>query len=166
MGSIRLLSLAAAATVDAFHLPPPRLPPSKILLNPNDSSNDVRQRCIRNIHFSSPINDSSDILDSDLAAEIDAALLLAQQAIEGSTEEGLDAIADLLLEEPVRRAPSPPKDAPPMPLTTSIAPTPPPPAIDPESEDATEEEEETQPELPPTPPSPISFGRQSCRMSQ
>ena len=69
---------------------------------------------VRNtIRFSS-INDdvSSDIdaLNSELGAEIDAAMELAQQAIEGSTEEGLDEIASLLMEAPPNLVPNPPTD--------------------------------------------------------
>lgn len=157
-----LIVAVAACQVDAFQHPLPILP-SKNLFHPNNNNENT-------IHyFASPINDDvpNDVLDSELAAEVDAALLLAQQAIEGSTEEGLDAIADLLLEEPIRRQPTPPKDAPPTAASAlSIAPTPPtdPPMettsskndADIETQDIIEEKAQTD-QLPPT-TSPTSFG--------
>jgi len=157
-----LILAVAGCQVDAFQHPLPILP-SKNLFHPNNNNENT-------IHyFASPINDDvpNDVLDSELAAEVDAALLLAQQAIEGSTEEGLDAIADLLLEEPIRRQPTPPKDAPPTAASAlSIAPTPPtdPPMettsskndADIETQDIIEEKAQTD-QLPPT-TSPTSFG--------
>ncbi len=156
-----LILAVAGCQVDAFQHPLPILP-SKNLFHPNNNNENT-------IHyFASPINDDvPNVLDSELAAEVDAALLLAQQAIEGSTEEGLDAIADLLLEEPIRRQPTPPKDAPPTAASAlSISPTPPtdPPiesissasATDIETKDIIEEKAQTD-QLPPT-TSPTSFG--------
>ncbi|KAL7449707.1 hypothetical protein ACHAWC_001749 [Mediolabrus comicus] len=162
METMMLILAVAGCQVDAFQHPLPILP-SKNLFHPNNNNENT-------IHyFASPINDDvpNDVLDSELAAEVDAALLLAQQAIEGSTEEGLDAIADLLLEEPIRRQPTPPKDAPPTAASAlSIAPTPPtePPMetisskndADIETQDIIEEKAQTD-QLPPT-TSPTSFG--------
>lgn len=119
-----LVLVAAALKVDAFLQPLRPVVPSKFLLT-NQLSNNIRNT----FHFSS-INDedvSTEInnnLDSELAAEIDVALALAQQAIEGSTEEGLDEIANLLLQEPPRRIPTPPKEAPPIMASSVASPTP------------------------------------------
>jgi hypothetical protein len=102
--SIVVLTVAGLAA-DAFHQP---------LIRPILSSKIGAQLGrVRNtiIYFSSKNDDVSsdmDALDSELAAEIDAALVLAQQAIEGSTEEGLDEIANLLMEAPPNLIPTPP----------------------------------------------------------
>jgi len=149
------LSVAVLTTLaaDAFHQP---LPPQPLRLRAHNSNS---RTAVRNtIHFSSLNDDvSSDIdaLESDLADEIQAALELAQQAIEGSTEEGLDEIANLLLEEPPNLIPTPPEDAPTESIISSGLEVPP--------EETTEEEEEEKQPLPPTsppppPPQSISFG--------
>ena len=126
--SIVVLTVAGLAA-DAFHQP---------LIRPILSSKIGAQLGrVRNtiIYFSSKNDDVSsdmDALDSELAAEIDAALVLAQQAIEGSTEEGLDEIANLLMEAPPNLIPT----------------------------ESVKEVEEKQP-LPPTsppPPQAVSFG--------
>jgi len=151
----RLLStavLAAAASrlaVDAFHQPLIR----PILSSKNIGANIGRVRST--IRFSSIDDDvSSDIaaLDSELAAEIDAALELAQQAIDGSTEEGLDEIANLLMEAPPNLIPTPPKDAPTETVIESLR--------NEESEGTIEltEKQPTPPTSPPPPKTTASFG--------
>jgi len=132
-----VLATASKLAVHAFHQP---------LLRP------ILSCRVRNtIHFSSLEDDvSSDIdaLDSELAAEIDAALALAQQAIEGSTEEGLNEIANLLMEAPPNLIPTPPKEAP----TDFVIE-----AVLIESDD-TNEVKEKQPIPPTSPPKLVSFG--------
>ncbi|KAL7501486.1 hypothetical protein ACHAWT_009381 [Skeletonema menzelii] len=145
--SIAVLT-AAGLAADAFHQP--------LIIQPIPSQLRAHIRVRNTIHFSS-INDdvSSDIdaLESELAAEIEAALALAQQAIEGSTEEGLDEVANLLMEAPPNlMVPTPPKDAPTESVISSV--------IDAEEQedDTIKAEKQPLPPTSPTPPQPVSFG--------
>lgn len=139
---MKALSIAVFSTLaaDAFHLSLPHTHNSRLIHN--------------TIHFSSLNDDVSgdiDALESELEEEIEAALELAQQAIEGSTEEGLDTIANLLLEEPPNLIPAPPEDAPTESVLSSVVEVPP-------GETAEEEENHPLPPTPPPQPQTISFG--------